>query len=391
MVDRAAAYSASEMIAAARSWASMRCDRAALLGLGEELGRALLGLGGHPPGLLVGRAQDRRALRAQRAGQRRLVDDRVGRLLLGLGELARAGRAPGLRGGRARARPTRGRSRTSWGSTPPLRNVVNVARATSAEDEPRRRDQPAVVHAPRLRPAPPGTGPSAGASGAPAPPRRGARASRSAWARRRHADHREPGRRGGARDRHLHRRDQEDAGARALDRDGLLGHAPDVADGAVAGRSCRSRRSPRVTGERARAESRRSRLRVIARPADGPPMSRVSIVIVPGQRRRRRRLRARRRATRAVGPDPGAAGRAGARTDGRPRIDANVRARPRSGRPVRSMCAARDRERCTAPSRAHRRRAARTRRSRSSPLAPSSPTIAVGDGERRRCAPATGR
>ena len=55
-----------------------------VLGLAQQRGRPLLGLGHDPGRLLVGVAQDLRAVLAERRRERRLVDDGVGRPLLGL-------------------------------------------------------------------------------------------------------------------------------------------------------------------------------------------------------------------------------------------------------------------------------------------------------------------
>ena len=68
----------------------------ALLALGEDLGASFLGLGGHAAGLFVGRSQDRRALGAEGAGQRRLVEGRIGRPALGLAQLVLELANPGL-------------------------------------------------------------------------------------------------------------------------------------------------------------------------------------------------------------------------------------------------------------------------------------------------------
>jgi len=61
--------------------------RRAMLALGKELRRAFLGLGGDAAGLFVRRAQNRRTLGAERAGQGSLIERRVRGAAQRLGQL----------------------------------------------------------------------------------------------------------------------------------------------------------------------------------------------------------------------------------------------------------------------------------------------------------------
>ena len=117
----------SEAFCSVRVWSCV----ASSCGLGPQPGGIGFGLRHQVGGGVVGGAQHPGRLLAERGGERRLVEDRVGGTALGLGHGARAGPAPDRPPPGSREAICSRKTRTSAGSNP-RRAVPKVWRATSS-------------------------------------------------------------------------------------------------------------------------------------------------------------------------------------------------------------------------------------------------------------------